>query len=93
MLQTYSGQTGGREGMQKYPKIHEEEKKHFVTAVAVLCLLTQCIFMLPEFQASLGTAADPGCIITAPVTTTTLTSSHTQGAWQSNGQAYKPSML
>lgn len=89
MLKIYSGQTGGSEGMQNYPQ-NNEAKKIAVChscAVAMLCLLSQCIFMLPELQASLGTPADPVCIIIAPVTTSTQMSSHMQGARQSNGQA------
>lgn len=94
MLETRSGQTEGREGMQYYPKIHEEKKKQFVTAVAVLCLLTPVRFHAPRIPGiPPGTPADPVCIIIAPVTTTTQMSSHMQGAWQSNVQAYKPSML
>lgn len=94
MLKIYSGQTGGREGTQCYPKNHNEEKKKKSSihscAVAMLWLLIRYIFMLPEF---LGTPADPACIMIAPVTTSTQMSSHMQGARQSNGQAQKPSIL
>lgn len=81
--------------MQNYPQIHEGEtkkKKGSLSQLQPCCLLSLCIFMLPELHTSLGTPADPVCIIIAAVTTT-QTSSHMQGAWQSNGQACKPSTL